>query len=228
MNVQTPPWIEKRLARYGLNHFGGALFRIIWSDSHIAWSFAKQMMAPRYPELHCWVLERWCAPAQYGSPVSWELVKDWEPGSPNFGQSVLGPYPARGAYEPVYKAVELETTSAIPRVAVELMCRLIDAGKGHTRSERWAAIKDREEKSKRDWDKFFDDYCAEKMGSISCRSGLRFGPWKHRGQQRGPDNVKFEKTTRDLPIYTRQTGFVQAPPAIAERLRKKRPGTMVQ
>src|ERR1051326_3635063 len=196
---KTPAWIEQRLTRYGRNFWGGPLFRVVWSDTRISWSLLHQRMMPRYPELHCWVLERWCAPEQYGSRHAWETLRDWEEGSPTFGRPVLGPYPARGDYEPIYKCEELPSSAAQPRSVLELFCRLIEAGKAHTRSERWAAIQERFQKSQRDWEKFFDDYCADKLGAISCRGGLRFGPWSHRGQQRGPDNMELRQSTRDLP-----------------------------
>lgn len=229
---QTPSWIEKRLTAYGRNPWGGPLFRIVWSDTRKTWSLLHKSMWLRYPEHHCWVLERWCPPLQYGSRYNWENMRDWEEGSPTFGQSVLGPYPARGDYEPVYKFDELPSSASLPRPVLELCCRLIEAGKAHTRSERWAAIKDRAEKSERDWDKFFDDYCADKLDAISCRGGLRFGPWSHRGEQRGPDQVRLRKSTKDLPTQVRavQPGFGQMamPEEVKRRLLKKRPGTMVQ
>jgi hypothetical protein len=233
---QTPSWIEKRLTAYGKNAWGGPLFRIVWSDTRRAWSLLHKTMWLRYPGHHCWVLERWCPPLMYGSRHAWENMRDWEPGSPTFGVPVLGPYPARGDYEPVYKFEELPSSAALPRPVMELVCRLIEAGKAHTKSERWAAIKHSAEKADRDWQKFFDDYCADKLSAISCRSGLRFGLGKnagtYRGEQRGPDQIKFKRSTKDLPTAVRAMphgfGQLEIPAEVKKRLLKQQPGTMVQ
>lgn len=218
----TPEWIEKSLGKYGRNPYGQPLFRIIWSDNRTLWCFGE--LVAKYPEVHCWVLEKWLPATYYGPQEAWYAVRDWEPGSPNFGAPVLGPYPARGDYESSYLFTELPSSSAVPRVIVELVCRLIEAGKAHTRSTRWAAIKEAREKAERDWKKFFDDYCADKLNAISCRSGLRFGPWSHRGEQRGPDNMKFDRDSRSLPRWMPRNGFTQIPAEMAsvkERLLAK-------
>jgi len=230
---QAPAWISKRLARYGRNPWRGPLFRLIWSDTRREWSLLHQCMWLKYPEDHCWILELWCPPAQYGSPESWYAIRDWEQGSPTFGAPVLGPYPARGDYEPVYRCTELSTSTAVSREVLELFCRLIEAGKAHTRSERWAAIQRKHAEAERNWQRVLSDYCDDKLSAASCRAALRFGPWSYRGQQRGPDNIRFDKSTKDLPAPVRRLpqGFGQMgglSQQVAQLLKKKPASESVQ
>lgn len=225
---QTPAWMQKRLDRYGKTTWGGPLFRLVWSDTRREWSLLHQSIWLKYPEDHCWILEKWCPPTLYGTRESWEAIRDWEQDSPTFGAPVLGPYPARGDYEPVYRCSELSSSAALPRAVLELFCRLIEAGKAHTRSERWAAIQRKKDEADLKWQKLIDDYCADKLSAASCRAALRFGPWSHRGQQRGPDNIRFDRSTKDLPAAVpRGTGFRQMGGLTGEvaRLLKKKPAS---
>ncbi len=213
----TPEWIEKKLLGYGRNFWGGALFRIIWSDNVMWWSFRDQRMGPRYAEIHCWVLEKWLPASKYGSRVQWEAVRDWDPSSQQFAKPILGPYPRRGDYEPVYKFTEWPSSTALPRDVIELVCRLIEQGKAHTRSERWAAIRAVQEKSATDFDKLVSDYCDDKLRNV-LTNREHFGPGqrlRHALRKKRESDVKFDLA---LPRFWQQNGFMQCPTAMKEKL----------
>lgn len=213
------------MLKYGRNSWGGPLFRIAWTEDRTIYGLGAQI--PKYPGKHCWVLERWCPPSKYGSRQSWEAVKDYDPASPTFLQSVLGPYPARGDYEQVYVFEELPSSSNLPRAVVELVARLIEAGKAHTRSTRWAAVKAAMDKKEKDWQKFFDDFCADRLSAPSMRNAeINTGQTSKR--KIGPDFHRFKKSTKDLPKWLPQTGFVQMPADMKRRVMNLSDGETVQ
>ena len=127
---------------------GQPQYRLIWSEDRLEWHYGE--MKPKYGVgRNRWMLEKWCSPEMYGSPEEWEACKEGE-------ISILGPFPRQGDWEHSY-TFECDGFPIEPTIdLVELLCRAIEAGKMHTRSERWQAIKDAKEKVERDRHELFD------------------------------------------------------------------------
>lgn len=74
------------IKRGGLNIFNEANFILNWGSSALV-----RLTVPdefRNPYRDCWALCEWTAPEEFGSPEDWD-------------EKLLGPYPARGAYNPI-------------------------------------------------------------------------------------------------------------------------------
>ena len=82
---------------------------------------------------------------------------------------------------------------------MELLVRCIEAGKLHTRSERWAAIKEAQEKAEREAKQNFSDAYDDAFGAFDKGTGNEYvARGKTGARKRKPDDVKFPHTTRDL------------------------------
>jgi hypothetical protein len=136
----------------GSNLYGQPNFRLVWSESRFEIAYGKQVKKYGVGRDR-WILEKWCPPEMYGNPATWEFdTKD-----PESGELILGPFPHQGEYEHSYtfdqNGVYIEPTEEL----VLLICRCIERGKMHTRSERWAAIMAAQEQVAKDRKRMFDD-----------------------------------------------------------------------
>lgn len=186
----------------GTNPFGQPNFRLIWSEDRLEIAYGQQKK--RYGESrNRWMLEKWCPPEMYGSQEEWERTKDLDS-----GEYPLGPFPRRGDYEHSYTFEDETQRPVTPTIGlVELVCRVIEAGKMHTKSMRWKAIKDAQEKRKRDEKAYFDSLWEDAQGPFggNAVSGL---PGK-----RTPADVRLDMTTKDLKKLNKKiplkSGFKQ-------------------
>lgn len=110
-----PRWIEEIALAGGRNRYGDPNYRIIWGGSRLDWiggewtdwthggvsvlrRVVEHRRVPKYPDLlNYWLVERWCAPEEYGSPLVWKIKTTEFYGARSI--EALGPYPARGDYE---------------------------------------------------------------------------------------------------------------------------------
>ena len=70
--------------------------KALTADTHAERTVTEMRRCSKYPLLHetpGWILERWMAPAYFGSPTEWESRKVAGTSLPS-----LGPYPSQGEY----------------------------------------------------------------------------------------------------------------------------------
>lgn len=189
---RAPEWARRILARFGRNPKAVPVYRVIWSETRLR--IADGRLQPEYGAMEPqWVLERWCAPELYGSPedLGWQV-------DPETGELPLGPFPRDGDYEFVFgfgKGTPINPTT------VELICRLIEAGRAQTRSVRWRAIKEREERAREEWRKRMSDEFDDAQVRLGAVAGIP--------SKRLPEDVKIVRTAADLPRPLQKPGFVQ-------------------
>jgi hypothetical protein len=74
------------VAKGGVNIFGDPNFILNWGSSSLV-----RLTVPdefRRPYQECWALCEWTSPEEFGPPDQWD-------------EKLLGPYPSRGAYNPI-------------------------------------------------------------------------------------------------------------------------------
>lgn len=141
-------WTENILRKFGQNLLLQPTYRVVWSETRMEWRFGQQ--EPKYDYEKCFVLERYCGPEVYANQVGGKEA--WEEG-------VHGPFPNLGDYEEVYRFSQndgLDSRLPLNPSTLELYARLIERGRTSTRTMRWRAIREREEKKKRDREVLFD------------------------------------------------------------------------
>lgn len=94
---KTPAlWPGGSLASFGLNPFGGNMWRVVWSESRTYMFKAEYgdgfngfRQIPMYMNKKCYMLERWLSAFQYSKCTEerWNLMHEDQ-----------GPYPTRGVY----------------------------------------------------------------------------------------------------------------------------------
>lgn len=178
--MKTPQSLIDSFNRFGKNPQGQNVYRVVWSEGRLEWRDGKKRK--KYGEqANRWVLEKWCPPTMY-FPDSWP-------------EEILGPFPSQGDFEHCY-TFETPDGRGISELEVaslaDLLVRCIEAGKMHTRSTRWAAIKEAQEKREAAEKQRFDDIWAEAQGPFggNAVSGV---PSKRR-----PEDVKVNLTTKDV------------------------------
>ena len=127
----APRWIRHLLLRrYGRHLFGGPRYRLVWSASRFEpsaglwtdWSEATAIAdrdsgaaqplrripelrwVPKYPGLHCWLIECWLPPSRFGTPAFWYSPLASGGTMITAGGCKLpacGPYPSAGDYEDI-------------------------------------------------------------------------------------------------------------------------------
>lgn len=155
----------------GRNRFGEPNFRVVWGWSRLAWIGGKWedrdsegrlirevvelRHEPKYLPHDRWHVERWLPPEAYGSPESW--YRQTMEGSGVESVPALGPYPSRGDWEHCF-TIESPTGEFLPLTPAicEQLVRAIEWSRAQPRSRSMAALRQREEKRQRDYEKFVD------------------------------------------------------------------------
>lgn len=112
---QTPPEFQERLTqKFGTNQFGDPHFKIEWGQSIFIrmgnlWRDKQGNERIGYRDRYqsygpCWVIMRWKAPIEYGSPRSY-YVNTFDSLTHTYH---TGEYPWRGRYEPVQPLMHKE------------------------------------------------------------------------------------------------------------------------
>jgi hypothetical protein len=171
-NKIAPAEITARVTMAGgRNRFGEPNFRVVWGWSRLAWIGGKWedrdetgrlireaielREEPKYFPHDRWHVERWMPPESYGSPESWlrQTIEICD------AQSIpaLGPYPSRGDWEHCFTIQSLagEFLPLAPAIC-EQVVRAIEWSRAQPRSRSMAALRGREAKRHRDYEKFVD------------------------------------------------------------------------
>lgn len=178
--MKTPQSLVDSFQRFGKNPQGENVYRVIWSETRTEWRDGKKRK--KYGDnANRWVLEKWCPPTMY-FPESWP-------------EEILGPFPSQGDFEHCY-TFETEDGRGISSLEVaslaDLLVRCIEAGKMHTRSARWAAIKEAQAKQEAAGKQRFNDIFDEAQGPFQGNA-VSGNPGKRR-----PEDVKISMTTKDV------------------------------
>lgn len=120
----------------GANLYGGPNYRMVRTEGRLEYFSDKEGYTPKYPDEHCWVLEKWCPPEQYGSRADWE-----RPGAE------LGPFPNHGDYETMWRLEKLQGEDFSDQ-QLETIAWAIAQNRNMTRTTRFSKIKEREDKAK--------------------------------------------------------------------------------
>lgn len=136
----------------GSNLYGQPNYRLVWSESRFEIRYGQKVK--KYGSgRDRWILEKWCPPEMYGDPDTWHF----ETYDAEFREMALGPFPNHGEYEHSYTfdqgGIYIEPTEDL----VLLICRCIEQGKMHTRSEKWAALVAAKDKIKQQQAQEFQD-----------------------------------------------------------------------
>ena len=113
---KCPAVFQDRLTRmFGRNQFGDPHFKIVWGQSQFIrmgnlWRDARGNERRGYLERYqahgqpCWVIMRWKAPIEYGSPRTYyaQTFDDFT------GLHIMGEYPWRGRYEVMQPLISKE------------------------------------------------------------------------------------------------------------------------
>lgn len=152
---RCPPEFQARVTRlFGTNVFDDPLFKVVWGQSE----FHK--MGNRWRDRHgtercgyrmrylcdgspCWNILRWRAAEHYGTPELWYL-NTWDESSKTF---ILGEYPWRGRYEPLFALNRKEIVRGelkvvafpLSHIIIDQMIPLILATQRMTEEEKKAA-----------------------------------------------------------------------------------------
>jgi hypothetical protein len=179
-NTETPGWIKTRLLTAGgRNRYGEANYRVVWSSTRLEtiggewddyseggiWlrTVVETRRVPKYwthPDR--WIVEKWLAPEEYGSPESWRRHTTEFIGAQAVAQ--LGPYPDRGDYELAF-VVEDQDGDYVPltEAIVEGIIGCIEASRSFSSSQRKAALLRREEKKQEAIEKENEDMVGDAM-----------------------------------------------------------------
>ena len=164
----------------------GGRYRLVWSEDRLDWLDGERIL--KYGKgRNRWILEKYCPPSTYGNPDEWP--------------SILGPYPSEGDWEHSY-TFEADGEAVTPtEELVSLLCRAIDRGVMHTRSQRWAAIKEAKEKEEAERKKLFDDLWDDSAPAPGAKI---------------PEHIQMldsfpqgRLTTADVPQEFQKRGFAQ-------------------
>jgi hypothetical protein len=163
----------------GLNRFGEAKYRAVWSNDRLSWVAGKfedrnaagelirEVLAARYmqkyPVFNRWIIEQWLAPEAYGTPETWwRSTREWgEEG--NLPQ--LGPYPSRGDFE-IACVMESHPSSGqkfvqLTSTLIEEFFWLMNQAKMHRYRESVQRRKELAAKEKKDFVKYSHEYLNE-------------------------------------------------------------------
>lgn len=94
------------MQRFGRNPYDQPLYRVVFSDSRTdliggKWpdGTCEYREAPRYPDIHNWILEKWMSPEEYAGKKEAYETAQLDLAS---GLFTCGPYPNRGEYQMCY------------------------------------------------------------------------------------------------------------------------------
>jgi hypothetical protein len=169
---EAPAAIQRRVALAGgANRFGEPNFRVVWGGSRLGWiggrwtdrdahgnrirETIELRRVPKYLPLDRWHIERWTPPESYGSPEIWQAqTAETDDG---IRIPALGPFPSRGEYEHCF-TLESASGEFIPlsAAACDWIIRGVEWARGRPRAAGWAAIRAREARRARDWDRAAD------------------------------------------------------------------------
>lgn len=183
---KVPNWVPKLLERW-LTPQGKPLYRIVWSEDRLQWENGQ--MRKKYGEgKDRWILEKWCPPEMYGNPNDECWTEEW-----------LGEFPRQCDYEHCFTFDQDGVFIPLRHDLVELLVRCIEAGKMHTRSERWRAIREAQEKAEKERHQHFSDAYDDAFGPFDKGVGQEYvAPGKTGARKRKPDDIKFNYTTKDV------------------------------
>lgn len=150
------------MAAFGLNPFGGNLYRIVLADSRREitcgdWKGAGVPYAewtlkyPAYKDKGIWVMEKWEPGEYFGSPEKWPDVN--------------GPYPARGDYEFCH-GFEAGTPDD---ANLPMLLDLLEKSRNIPVYRRMIAIRNLEEQRKQTMAKMIRDMIRDKLPAYGCR-----------------------------------------------------------
>ena len=183
---KVPNWVPKLLDRWK-TPFEKPMYRVVWSEDRLQWENGQ--MRKKYGEgLDRWILEKWCPPEMYGDPKGEAWTPEW-----------LGEFPRQGDYEHCFTFDQDGTFIPLRHDLVELLVRCIEAGKMQTRSQRWAAIKEAQDKAEQAQKQKFSEAYDDAFGAFDKGTGNEYvAPGKTGARKRKPDDIKFPLTTKDV------------------------------
>ena len=206
-SVQTLPVVPMK--RYGENPYGDSLYRVVFSDSRTdllggKWPDGEcaYREVPRYPGIRGqWILEKWCAPAEYAGTPEQYTREQWDADS---GLLTCGPYPNRGEYAHCYTFPFMPTDGMIIQVVGALK-----VSRGLTAAQHRQGIMEPLEKQKREQNANFDAIFGESMGPFSKADAVvsMASGWKDRaGWKRGGD-MPVARFDQESPLPTKDNFF---------------------
>lgn len=190
---EAPPAIRERLARAGgTNRFDEPNFRVVWGGSRLGWiggrwvdrdahgnvirESIEMRREPKYVPVNRWHIERWVPPEAYGSPQQWYAqTTELEDG---VRIPALGPYPSRGEYEHCFTlaGAQGEFLQLTP-TACDWIARAIQWARRQPSMIARMAIRQRESRREREWDRLADDVFDDGVEAfhgrpfVSCNLG---------------------------------------------------------
>lgn len=196
------------MKRFGLNFYGEALYRVVFSDSRTdllggKWpdGACEYREVLRYPGIRAqWVLEKWCSGEEYaGQRADYERAQF----DPESGLLTCGPYPYCGEYVHCY------TFPCAPgdSMVYQVVCALT-LSRDLTPGARKQGIMAPLEKQQKDRDNRFDSIWDNTMGGFQKADAVvSFGPNQGRvGFKRGGD-MPVERWDHAAPLPTRDNFF---------------------
>jgi hypothetical protein len=148
---------------FGSHLYGGPKYRVVWSEDRHEITYGQKRK--KYGEgKNRWILETYCPPDKYGSRETWESARDEET-----NELVLGPFPSEGDYEHSFTFEVDGQGFNPPEDLAILVCRCIEAGKMSTQTQRWAAIKEAQEKAERERKRKFDDIWDDSKPAVHAK-----------------------------------------------------------
>jgi hypothetical protein len=201
--VQTLPVVPMK--RYGENPYGDSLYRVVFSDSRTdllggKWPDGEcaYREVPRYPGIRSqWILEKWCAPAEYAGTPEQYTREQWDADS---GLLTCGPYPNRGEYAHCYTFPFMPTDGMI--------CQIVGAlkvSRDITSSDRKQGILEPLERQQREQETRFEDIFKDAMGpwsgdsaTVAMNPAVRF---------KKPGDMPMPRFDQESPLPTKDNIF---------------------
>lgn len=233
---RTPEWTAEVLEKFGRNHFGVNIYRVVWGESRMemvggTWlnrlhgdesnhvTHRGRMIVDSNPVLSQSAEYR--TVPRYPGKERWVLEKwlpcsysrdDWYSDSrlvdQQSGLHLCGPFPEHGDYHAAYVLEVGGEYIDLTAGVLEYYCRLNEAAREHTDAQRRNAIEDRVMREKRDWENRVDDIFDDSQPAFGVTSIMSGSGEKTKDRTR-PEDVKFEDVN-DLPDWMpKQSGFHQ-------------------
>ena len=216
--LECPAEIQAYItAIFGVNHFGGPNFRIIWGQTETmdvlssdGRSYVRKYIGHGEP---CWIIQRWRPPELFGTPESYYQAT----ADPETGLALLGEFPEFGMYETVTplkhveynadtKELEIKTIPMDWEV-IERAIPLLEAAENMTEAEKQAALDERERRENAETVAYIADRLYDELPTF-------YGPTSHAAISNRTALItrkmdELDKIWRRLGIRRPSRGFYQ-------------------
>jgi len=197
------------MKRFGTTPFDDPLYRVVYSDSRTdliggRWPDGNcdYRETPRYPDIHCWILEKWMTSEEYaGKKEDYERSQlDLES-----GLFTCGPYPVRGEYQICYTFPHQPTDGMIVQIvtAIKLSRDIHPAHQKQAYADGYA-------NQQREHEQRISDVVDDALGAFSGASAVvsmaKGTPGSRQGWKRSGD-MPVERWGQSAPLPTSDNFF---------------------